>query len=91
MEPSLLAGDWLLVDPSPDDALVAGDVLVAHDPRAPGRLLVKRCASTTGGQLMLTGDHPAHATDRIGPVERADVIGRAWFRYWPPGRIGRVR
>ena len=88
MEPTLHAGDWLLVDPMPAEQLRAGDLVVARDPRAPDRLLVKRVASAD--PVLLVGDHPAHVTRQIGPVEAADIIGRPWFRYWPPRRMGRI-
>ena len=37
------------------------------------------------GQLFLMGDHRNNSSDSRegGPVETADVIGRAWLRYWP--------
>jgi signal peptidase I len=28
---------------------------------------------------------------RFGPVTVDLLVGRPWFRYWPPGRIGRIR
>lgn len=94
MEPTLRGGDWLLVDP---DAFVArrpgpGDLVVAHDPGARERLLIKRVADVGADGLMLAGDHPAHApeAERIGPVEPVLVIGRPWFRYWPLGRVGAI-
>lgn len=44
------------------------------------------------GEYFLLGDNRAHSTDSkdYGPVERSRIIGRAWWRYWPPGRAGRV-
>jgi phage repressor protein C with HTH and peptisase S24 domain len=92
MEPTLRDGDWLLVDP---DAYTlrppgVGELVVARDPRSAGRLLVKRVAATgTNGAISLASDHPAHATDAIGPLTTADVVGRPWLRYWPPRRLGR--
>jgi signal peptidase I len=91
MDPTLLDGDWLLVDPSafehrpPRD----GELVVARDPRAPGRTLVKRARQTHQG-LALGSDHPAHADDHIRPVSQSDLLGRPWFRYWPRPRIGPV-
>jgi signal peptidase I len=37
------------------------------------------------GDLFLMGDHRADSSDSrvFGPVERDQVIGRAWLRYWP--------
>jgi len=85
MEPTLRDGDWLLVDrrgrPRP------GSLVVAEDPRAVGRLIVKRVNGVgTDSQLQLSSDHPAHAGELIGPVRPADVVGIVRLRYWPPGR-----
>jgi len=95
MEPTLLDGDWLLVDPAAyaHRAPQAGELVVTRDPRDPGRVLVKRVAEVAeDGTLILAGDHPAHADDSvaIGPVAESDLVGRPWFRYWPPSRAGRV-
>ena len=87
MEPSLLEGDWLIVDRRPAQPVV-GDVVVARDPRERGRLIVKRVGEVgTDLQLVLVSDHPAHAGDRIGPLAPADIVGRASLRYWPMSRV----
>ncbi len=87
MEPRLRDGDWLLVDPDARPAL--GDVCVAHEGE---RLVVKRVLDVDdGGRVLLGSDNPAHAGQRIGPLEPAQVVGRAWFRYWPLTRLGRLR
>jgi nickel-type superoxide dismutase maturation protease len=96
MAPTLRAGDWLLVDP---DAYrrrlpAVGELVLAPDPRAPGRLLVKRVAACGGdGALTLVGDAADASTDSrtFGPVDAASVAGRPWFRYWPARSLGRVR
>jgi signal peptidase I len=38
------------------------------------------------------GDNRAHSTDSrmYGPVERGWIVGKAWWRYWPLRRAGRV-
>jgi signal peptidase I len=95
MEPTLLAGDWLLVDPAAfvGRPPVRDDLVVAADPHDPGRWLVKRVGEVqSDGRFRLAGDHPGHASDtsRIGPVVPAAVGGRPWFRYWPPRRVGRI-
>ena len=95
MEPTLREGDWLLVDP---DAYRSrsprpGELIVAHDPRAEGRVIVKRVATVEADErLSIAGDHPAHALDAglMGPLVASAVIGRPWFRYWPPDRIGPI-
>jgi signal peptidase I len=30
-------------------------------------------------------------SNRFGPVPVELLVGRVWFRYWPPTRIGRIR
>lgn len=98
MAPALLEGDWLLVDP---DAyrrrpIRASDLVVAELPPTveTGRLRVKRVARVDpDGRLLLTGDAPdepdhAHGT---GPLPTSAIVGRPWFRYWPPRRAGPVR
>jgi len=95
MEPTLHEGDWLLVDPAVyrTRSPVPGELVVAVDPRQPERWLVKRVARVApDGTLTLTGDHPAHAADEevIGAVDRAELVGRPWLRYWPISRFGRL-
>jgi nickel-type superoxide dismutase maturation protease len=96
MLPVLRPGDWLLVDPDAfrGRAPAAGDVVVVPDPRAPERLLVKRVeGADSTGRLQLSGDSTDRSTDSrtFGPVMASDVRGRAWARYWPPARWGRLR
>jgi len=96
MLPVLQPGDWLLVDPLAfrDRPPRAGELVVVPDPREPERVLVKRVRSTLeNGRLELAGDAADQSTDSrtFGPVSADDVRGRAWARYWPPDRWGRVR
>ena len=100
MEPTLLAGDWLLVDPDAYQARgpVNGQLVVVPDPGQPDRLLIKRVTHVDpDGHLALAGDHPAHRhrPDHVQPdlilVDPARLVGQPWLRYWPPRRIGRVR
>jgi signal peptidase I len=37
------------------------------------------------GQLLVMGDHRQDSSDSrvFGPIAVADVVGRAWLRYWP--------
>jgi nickel-type superoxide dismutase maturation protease len=95
MEPTLVDGDWLLVDPDiyRGRAPKVGEIVVARDPRESNRVIVKRVAGVASdGAVTLTGDHPAHDADgsAIGAVSPAAILGRAWFRYWPTSRFGRV-
>ena len=90
MAPALLPGDRLLVvraRPRP------GDVVLAFDPREARRELVKRVAAVDDLGVRLHGDNAVASTDAraFGPVPADRVQWRAVFRYWPFGRIGRIR
>ena len=93
MIPTLRPGDRLLVETwtygrrSPQ----VGEVVVAPDPRAPTRELVKRVAAVDDGRITLRGD-AARSTDsrRFGSVPLAAVRARAAFRYWPLVRAGLI-
>ena len=96
MEPTLLPGDRLLVEshsyltrsPRP------GEVVLAADPRHPDRELIKRVASIDEAQSSaeLRGDAPEASTDsrEFGAVPLSTIRWRAFFRYWPPQRAGRL-
>lgn len=94
MEPTLRAGDWLLVDPQAYARRppASGELVVVRDPRAEERWLVKRVAAVRNdGPLALAGDHAGHAGEAaLAEVAASLVIGRPWLRYWPPQRWGRV-
>lgn len=94
MAPGLEPGDWLLVDPALSSPPASGQLVVVPDPRQADRLLVKRVGAVRrDGRLWLVGDTPNDSTDSrmFGPVDAAAVLGRPWFRYWPPPRMSRVR
>ena len=90
MLPTLRHGDRLLVArlgrPRP------ADVVLAPDPRAPRREMIKRVARIDASGIHLRGDNPAASTDAraFGPVPAASVEWRAVVRYWPPDRIGPI-
>jgi len=90
MEPTLVGGDRILVLRRRSPRV--GDIVAVGDPRPGGRLLVKRVASVVGDQVDLEGDNPLSSTDSrdFGPVDRRAIVGRAVYRYGPPGRTGRI-
>ncbi len=93
MAPSLEPGDRLLVVRLARRWPVRpGDVVALSDPRTPDRLLVKRVSAVGAGRVTVLGDNPAESTDSrsFGPVARAEVWGRACYRYAPFARAGRV-
>ncbi len=91
MAPTLLPGDRLLAIRL-GRAARAGDVVLAPDPRDPGRELVKRVASIDGAGIRLRGDNPAFSTDArvFGAIPPAVVRWRIAARYWPIRRAGRI-
>jgi nickel-type superoxide dismutase maturation protease len=95
MEPVLRDGDRVLVNrlayllrrPRP------GEVVLARVSTVPGGVTVKRIAAVEGsGHLILLGDNRAQSTDsrHFGAVPPRAVVGRVWYRYWPPQRRGRL-
>src|SRR3990172_6003224 len=88
------------------DAPGRGDVVLATDPREPRRRIIKRIAGAPGervtvdgrtwtlgeGEWLLLGDAPDFSTDGrdFGPVGLQSIHARAWFVYWPPGRMRRL-
>ena len=87
MAPTLLPGDRLLVARLPPRA---GDVVVAADPRAPERELIKRVSGLDAAGVRLRGDNPAASTDErsFGAVPAETVAWRVIARYWPIPRVG---
>jgi nickel-type superoxide dismutase maturation protease len=95
MVPTLMPGDWLLVDPRAFQrrAPRPGQLVVASDPRQPARDLVKRVAALDlDGRLLLAGDARDASTDSrtFGAIDPASVRGRPWFRVRPMARFGRI-
>lgn len=94
MSPALQPGDRLLVE-SLTYAVRAprrGEVVLAPDPRATTRELIKRVAAVNAGEVELRGDHPAASTDSraFGPIPAEALRWRVLGRYWPPLRFGPV-
>ena len=83
MAPALLPGDRLLVVRL-HRAPLAGEVVLAPDPREPRRELVKRVGSIRDESIELRGDNASASTDaRVAPEA---VRWRVAARYWPLGR-----
>ncbi len=90
MAPALLPGDRLLAVAG--RRARPGDVVAVADPRAPGRIIVKRVAAAGPEGVTVLGDNAAASTDSraFGPVRPAAVRGRAVYRYAPEHRRGRI-
>ncbi len=81
MEPAFQPGDYVIVnrwayrrrEPAP------GDVVVLHNPEAPGQFLVKRIVSPSpAGGYVVVGDNASHSRDsrHFGPVPRNLIVGK---------------
>ena len=89
MLPALQPGDRLLVlRPAPARP---GDVVVVVDPRLP-RTMVKRVVDVDRHGVTVLGDNASASTDSrdLGPLAPAAVRGRAFYRYFPASRRGRL-
>lgn len=96
MLPTLAEGDWVLVDERAYRGRLPrrGHIVIADEPRPPGRQLVKRVeVIDLHRQVMLAGDNPEESTDsrHFGPVRSQALRGRVRWRYWPVARFGPVR
>lgn len=98
MEPSLSAGDRLLVVRLPIRLLrlSPGCVVTARSPAAPGVEVVKRIAAVDSDRgrktYVLFGDNPHASTDsrQFGPLPATAITGRVLYRYWPEERRGSI-
>ena len=104
MEPALYAGDWLLIDPTIARWPRRGSVVVVRQPGT-GLLVIKRIAAgpgdvvlagteyvQLGNEAWLLGDGGGQSVDsrHYGAVGVDALVGRVWFRYWPPRHIGLI-
>lgn len=105
MSPTLQPGDWLLVDPTVQRWPRRGSIVILREP-ASDLLVVKRIAGRPGdtvstefgllrlapAEAWLVGDaEDSHDSRHYGPVGVERLVARAWFRYAPLRRIGRLR
>jgi signal peptidase I len=96
MAPTLLPGEWLLVERRTytGRAPRVGEIVLAADPRAPTRELIKRVASVDAeaGTLELHGDDPDASMDSrtFGAVAITGIRWRVIARYWPAARATRL-
>ena len=106
MIPAIEPGDWLLLDPTAGHWPRVGSIVVFREPDS-DLFAIKRVAARGGqhvsidegvlhlepDEAWLLGDAGGTSLDsrRYGPVRFDRFVGRAWFRYAPLRRIGRLR
>jgi signal peptidase I len=101
MAPGLLSAERVLFDRLAyvRDKPRRGDIVLIEEPGGQGFRIVKRITAVPGdisgddlvlrpGEYWVEGDNKAESTDsrRFGPVQRRQLLGRAWVRYWPVDR-----
>lgn len=81
MEPVLANGEWWVVRRA--RSYRPGDIVLMTHPERPGLRVVKRLANPTEAGWWVLGDNPDFSDDSrsFGPVPRALIWGRLWFRY----------
>ena len=91
MHPTLSPGERLLVHRT--RRVRMGDVVVITDPELATRTLVKRVSAIADHAVSVSGDNPLGSRDStdFGPVPKELIIGRAWYRYFPPDVRKRLR
>jgi len=83
MEPTLVPGDFVLVEPKAYENADPrpGEVVVAHHPYQ-NRLIVKRVSDVNTDGILLKGDNAQESTDgrSYGRVQKTTIMGRVACR-----------
>jgi signal peptidase I len=91
MQPAIEPGDWLLVDPTIQGWPRPGSVVVFREPGSDVLAIKRVVRRLPGGNALLEGDAAnSHDSRHYGAVAPDRLVGRAWFRYAPVRRIGRI-
>lgn len=58
----------------------------------PGAFTRDRAITLGDDEYFVSGDNRPYSSDSRawGPIERRDIVGRAFFRYWPADKIGLI-
>lgn len=59
----------------------------------PGKFIDGRTVTMGPDEYFVVGDNRPFSSDARawGPVQKSDIVGRAFFRYWPMSAIGVIR
>ncbi|MCU1491420.1 MAG: Signal peptidase, partial [Acidimicrobiaceae bacterium] len=90
MLPTLEDGDRLLVRRRWRPAV--GDLVLVQEPGSAHLVAVKRVAWVGHDEVVVLGDNPGASRDSrtYGAVPRSSILGKAWWRYHPAARSGRL-
>ncbi|MBT3934575.1 MAG: signal peptidase I, partial [Bacteroidetes bacterium] len=58
-----------------------------------GKFINGRTVTMGPNEYFAVGDNRSHSSDsRVwGPVDKSEIIGKAFFRYWPMNQIGSIK
>jgi signal peptidase I len=87
-----LSNGWLLINDRPVALSNAwGRIAYNSSPYMPAPITTN--VTVPAGGYFVLGDHATNSLDSrfFGSVSRRNIIGRIWFCYWPPQRIGGVK
>lgn len=74
-----------------NDKILNEPYLPTNTPTRPGAFLNAGNTVKVGdNQYFVFGDNRLHSSDsrEWGPVTKEEIVGRAFFRYWPPSEVG---
>ena len=59
----------------------------------PGVYTEDRTITLESNQYFVVGDNRPHSSDSRawGPIVKSDIVGRAFFRYWPASDVGLIQ
>lgn len=59
----------------------------------PGRFTKQGVIVLGADQYFAVGDNRSHSSDSRswGPINESDIVGKAFFRYWPPDAMGSIK